>query len=242
MRYLIRVATSALGLIAMTLVTQSVALAQSSTSNPVVIELFTSQGCSSCPPADALLGELANRPDVIALAFHVPYWDTVGWQDRFAVSAGQTRQENYAERLRLGSVFTPQMIVSGSKSIVGGDRRSVVAALAEPHEGMPIRATVLDGELTVSLDARPDLGPLEVSAVGFLSEASTPVGRGENAGRILKEFNIVRAVKHLGTWKGTASNFTLRLSSLPADVSGVAILAQQAGQGHIAGATKVLLR
>jgi hypothetical protein len=225
----------------MTLVTASAGLAQSNASNPVVIELFTSQGCSSCPPADALLGELAKRPDVVALAFHVPYWDTVGWQDRFAVSEGQTRQERYADRLRLANIFTPQMIVSGSKSIVGADRRSVVAALAERHESIPIRATVLDGKMTVSLDARPDLGPLEVSAIGFLSEAST-VGRGENAGRTLKEFNIVRAVKHLGTWKGAAGNFTLALSSLPSDVSGVAILAQQAGQGHIAGATKVLLR
>jgi len=230
------------GLIAMILATQSAAFAQSNASNPVVLELFTSQGCSSCPPADALLGELANRSDVIALAFHVPYWDALGWQDRFALSEGQTRQENYAERLRLASIFTPQMIVGGSKSIVGADRRSVVAALAEPHESISIRATVLDGEMTVSLDARPDLGPLEVSAIGFLSEASTPVGRGENEGRLLKEFNIVRAVKHLGTSKGTASNFTLRLSSLPADVNGVAILAQQAGQGHIDGATKVLLR
>jgi len=242
MRHYIRLATSALGLIAMTLGTQSAALAQSNIDNPVVIELFTSQGCSSCPPADALLGELANRPDVIALAFHVPYWDTVGWQDRFAVSQGQTRQERYADRLRLASIFTPQMIIGGNKSVVGADRRSVVAALAEPHESIPIRATVLDGKMTVSLEARPDLGPLEVSAIGFLSEASTPVGRGENAGRILKEFNIVRAVKHLGTWKGTTSNFTLPLSSLPADVSGVAIVAQQAGQGHIAGATKLLLR
>jgi len=226
----------------MTLVTQSAALAQSNTSSPVVIELFTSQGCSSCPPADALLGELANRPDVIALAFHVPYWDTVGWQDRFAVSEGQTRQERYADRLRLASIFTPQMIVSGNKSIVGADRRSIVAALAEPHESILIRATLLDGKMTVSLDAPPDLGPLEISAIAFLSEASTLVARGENGGRTLKEFNIVRAVKHLGTWKGTAGNFTLALSSLPSDVSGVAILAQQAGQGHIAGATKVLLR
>jgi hypothetical protein len=242
MRYFIRLATSGLGLIAMALVTQSAALAQSNASNPVVIELFTSQGCSSCPPADALLGELANRPDVIALAFHVPYWDTVGWQDRFALSEGQARQERYADRLRLASIFTPQMIVSGSKSIAGADRRSVAAALAEPHESIPLRATVLDGKMTVSLDARPDLGPLELSAIGFLSEASTPVGRGENSGRTLKEFNIVRAVKHLGTWKGTASDFTLQLSSLPADVSGVAILAQQPGQGHIVGATKLLLR
>src|SRR5215472_15938734 len=89
---------------------------------PAVVELFTSEGCSSCPPADAYLGELAGRPDVLALAFHVDYWDDLGWRDRFGLSQAVERQRNYARSLRLGSVYTPQVVVDGSTDYVGSNR------------------------------------------------------------------------------------------------------------------------
>src|SRR5229473_6152848 len=99
-------------------------MAQSrSTASSVVVELYTSQGCSSCPPADALLGELARLPNVIALAFHVDYWDSIGWRDRFAVPEAVKRQSRYVETLALSTPFTPQVVIDGRASYVGSDRR-----------------------------------------------------------------------------------------------------------------------
>src|ERR1041384_1895274 len=89
---------------------------------PVVVELFTSQGCNSCPPADALLGELAQRPDLVALAFHVDYWNYIGWQDPFSSPEATKRQRDYAQSLGLSSVYTPEMVIDGSFDIVGLDR------------------------------------------------------------------------------------------------------------------------
>ena len=99
---------------------------------PAVVELYTSQGCSSCPPADALLGELSQMPNVLALAFHVDYWDSIGWRDHFALPTAVQRQYRYVEILGLSSAFTPQAVVDGRSSFVGSDRRRILAAIAEP--------------------------------------------------------------------------------------------------------------
>jgi hypothetical protein len=96
---------------------------------PVVVELFTSQGCSSCPPADALLGEFAKQQNVIALAYHVDYWDGIGWRDRYSMPEATVRQRRYVESLRQSSAFTPQAVIGGSRSFVGSDRPGIVAAI-----------------------------------------------------------------------------------------------------------------
>src|SRR6516162_11255938 len=96
---------------------------------PIMVELFTSEGCSSCPPADALLTELAGRPDVLALSFHVDYWDRLGWKDPFSSPAATERQQRYAELLRLATVYTPQMVVDGKWQAVGSDHAEVKRAL-----------------------------------------------------------------------------------------------------------------
>ncbi|HEY1313675.1 MAG TPA: DUF1223 domain-containing protein, partial [Steroidobacteraceae bacterium] len=107
-------------------------------SRPAVVELFTSEGCSSCPPAEAYLGDLARRADVLALAFHVDYWDDLGWRDRFELPEAVQRQRLYARNLRLASIYTPQIVVDGRGDFVGSDRASIAAALAQSRAGVGV--------------------------------------------------------------------------------------------------------
>src|SRR5271168_4319060 len=209
---------------------------------PVVLELFSSQGCSSCPPADALLGELAARPNVIALAFHVDYWDNIGWRDRFEISDAAPRQRRYVETLNLSTAFTPQAVIDGRLSYVGSDRRRLFAALAATPNGVPVALRVADGELQVSIGETIDRGGYDVNLIAYLPQASTAVGRGENSGRTLVEFNIVRQFRRLGTWAGRESRFQVPLASFPPDASRVAVLIQREDQGVIDGAAAAALR
>jgi hypothetical protein len=209
---------------------------------PVVVELYTSQGCSSCPPADALLGELARLPNVIALAFHVDYWDSIGWRDRFSVPEAVQRQLRYVDTLGLSSAFTPQVVIDGRSSFVGSDRRRIVAALAETLDTIPIEADVAHGELTVTLPERPGQSGYDVNLVAYLPEASTSVGRGENSGRTLAEFNIVRQFRRLGVWNGEKNMIRVPLDSFPAEATRIAILLQRSQQGPIAGSVVAALR
>jgi len=113
-------------------------LGASAQSRPVVVELFTSQGCSSCPPAEAYLGQLSTRPDVVALAFHVDYWDDLGWRDRFALRQSVERQDIYAKNLHRSSVYTPELVIDGRFDAVGADKRALARALAEPRPTVPL--------------------------------------------------------------------------------------------------------
>ena len=210
---------------------------------PVVIELFTSQGCSSCPPADALLGELAGRRNVVALAFHVDYWDSSGWRDRFSMAAATRRQNGYVEALRLESAFTPQVVIGGNRSFVGSDRQGIGAAVAQGAvPGVPIEARVAGDDLVISLPDTGDLGSQDVELIAYLPQATTQVGRGENSGRTLTDFNIVRDFRRLGAWSGRAFTWRVPLKSLPSDATRAAVLVRQAHQGSIAGAVAINLR
>ena len=209
---------------------------------PAVIELYTSQGCSSCPPADALLGELSARSDVLALAFHVDYWDELGWRDRFGLPQSVQRQSQYARRLGLASVYTPQMVIDGRVDVLGSDRRRVAELLAKPRSGVAIDALVQGQELLVRLEAAPGTPPCDVLVVSLLPEAVTPVGRGENAGRTLREFNVVRSVRALGTWNATAAQWRVALDTLPADARSVAVLVQERATAAMVGALSVSLQ
>ncbi len=212
------------------------------TQRSVVLELFTSQGCSSCPPADALLGELANQPNVIALAFHVDYWDSIGWSDRFAVPEAVKRQRQYVEVLGLSSAFTPQAVIDGRRSLVGSDRQGIQQAIADAPALIPIQLAVSGGELTVSLPSVSDHRVDDVNVVAYLPQATTQIGHGENAGRKLTEFNIVRQFRRLGTWDGKSATFQVPLNSFPSDANRVAVLIQQGSQGPIEGASIALLQ
>jgi hypothetical protein len=209
---------------------------------PVVIELFTSQGCSSCPPADALLGELARRPNVIPIAFHVDYWDGPSWRDRFAIPEAARRQQRYVERLGLSSGFTPQAIVDGRASYVGSDRRLIADSSGDQHTRIAVALESEGGNLVSRLPAAAASGTFDVSLLTYLSAASTRIAGGENGGRKLDEFNIVRSIRRLGSWEGAAKTFTVPLSTLPPDADHAAILIQQPGQGNILAAAVTQVR
>jgi hypothetical protein len=209
---------------------------------PVVVELYTSQGCSSCPPADALLGELSQMPNVLALAFHVDYWDSIGWRDHFALPTAVRRQQQYVETLGLSSAFTPQVVVDGRSSFVGSDKRRILAAIAEPLNTIPISVEVARGVLTVSVPERQNRERYDVNLIAYLPQADTNVERGENSGRTLREFNIVRQFRSLGVWNGRESVFRAPVDSLPADATRVAVVLQRDQQGPIVGSATALLR
>jgi hypothetical protein len=198
---------------------------------PVVIELFTSQGCSSCPPADAYVGKLSTRPDVIALSFHVTYWDDLGWRDRFALTEAVDRQNVYAKNLRRSSVYTPQLIVDGLDDSAGTNAR-----LAAVGDGVPVAVTLTDRDLQVEIGTNPRFTSGDVILVSYLRHAVSAIGRGENAGRKLEEFNIVRGIRKLGSWRSAGARFIVPVASLPADATDVAVLVQGSGQTAIMGA------
>jgi len=209
---------------------------------PVVVELFTSQGCSSCPPADAYVGKLSARSDVLALSFHVDYWDDLGWRDRFALAQSVERQNIYARNLRRSSVYTPQLVVDGRDDHVGSDGRAVATALSENRDGVPVGVSVRGAEVLVEIGAQPGVPPSDVMLVAYLRHAVSAIGRGENAGRTLDEFNIVRDIRTLGLWKGQVETFHVPVSSLPPDATNVAVLVQPSGQAPIIGAAAHALR
>jgi hypothetical protein len=208
---------------------------------PAVVELFTSQGCSSCPPADALLGELARRDDVIALAFHVDYWDRLGWRDPFALPLAADRQRRYARALG-SAVFTPQAIVGGQRSAVGSDRTRLLDAIAKTPAALSIELDVRAGSLSIVLPARRSAAPYDVNLAAYRSAAATRVDHGENGGQTLTEFNIVRDFRHLGEWRGNAAQWRVAVASLPTDADYAVVLLQRPRQGAIDGAAVILLR
>jgi len=179
---------------------------------PVVAELFTSQGCSSCPPADRLLARLkATQPDLLVLDFHVDYWDRLGWRDPFSLHAATQRQEQYAATLH-GEVYTPQLVVAGRRAVIGSDGEAVDAALTQARAelartpGVTLALSRSGDRVAIDLGAGdPGAGGAgEVLLVSFDAEHTTPVGRGENSGRTLTEVNVVRSWLALGVWNGTA--------------------------------------
>ena len=209
---------------------------------PAVVELFTSEGCSSCPPAEAFLGELAGRRDVLALAFHVDYWDDLGWRDRFGLAEAVQRQRIYAKTLRRASPYTPQVVIDGQADYVGSDRASIGRSLAASRDGVAVSLSVANGQVLIDLAAQANAAASDIVLVGYQRQAVSAIARGENAGRTLTEFNIVRIIRTVGQWDGKAQQFQARVDSFPADATDVAALVQPVGQGHIIGAAVRTLR
>lgn len=198
---------------------------------PIVIELFTSQGCSSCPPADALLGELAQNPNILPLAFHVTYWNSLGWRDPFSLDIATQRQRLYQGLLRTDTIYTPQMIVEGRTDVVGSDRAGVTRAIARAQAPADVPLVLTEAAGALNIDIGSGAGEAAVFLVGYDSAHHTSVARGENAGRQLRESNIVRSFAMLSTWHGLPTHLA---SPRPAGEHAAVIL--QAADGHIIGA------
>jgi hypothetical protein len=176
----------------------------SAAERPVVVELFTSQGCSSCPPANAFLNDMSKaRSDVLPLAFHVTYWDRLGWKDPFSLEAATERQNRYGHRFGDGS-YTPEMVIDGSVGLVGSHRDEVNAAISRAKQSQlsePDVSVGKDGE-NVAIRIGSGNGSGKVLLIGFDHEHITKIGRGENGGRTLAEANVVRSIRPVGEWSG----------------------------------------
>lgn len=203
---------------------------------PVVVELFQSQGCSSCPPANANLAKVADRPDVIALNFSVTYWDNLGWKDTFAQPAYTARQWSYARAFGLGQVFTPQVVVDGRRNGVGADPADFARLVGRGDGRSPSPTLTLKTD-AVAIGAGPaPKTPADVWLVRYDPRVlMAPISAGENAGKTLPHKDIVRQLVRIGAWSGGAE--TLRLpAGQPALAT--AILVQLPRGGPILAAVK----
>jgi hypothetical protein len=209
---------------------------------PVVVELFTSQGCSSCPPADALVATLARtRPDVLALTFHVTYWNNLGWHDPFSFAGATDRQRHYVALAVSPQIYTPAMVVDGRWDVIGSDGPAVAAALAQAaataRNAAPVAVTRAGNTLTISIG--PGTGRGAVVLIGYDRQHQTQIARGENGGRTLTEANIVRSMRVAGSWTGGAVQFTAAMPD--GETAAVIVQAEDGsvlGAGRLAGASQ----
>lgn len=210
-----------------------------------VVELFTSQGCSSCPPADAYLGELAARDEVIALSFHVDYWNYIGWQDPFSSAEATARQRDYKRTLGRRYVYTPQMVVDGRAETVGSDRGRV-EQLIEAARGRTRLAVELahrDGDaVRVRIPEEPGYdGPPAILWMAFYDRRhTTSIGAGENNGVTLTNSNVVRRFENVGAWRGERVALDLPLTGAEGR-DGCAVIVQAGRGGEILGAAAIAL-
>jgi hypothetical protein len=223
--------------------------ATTATTTPIVVELFTSEGCSDCPPADAFLRLLDSTQPVagaqlIVLEEHVDYWDDLGWRDPFSSHSFTVRQEEYVRRMRLASAYTPQMVVDGAYQFVGSDRRSALKAFesdrSTPKVSMRITSNhIANGELVVHVDSDAAPATAEVLMAIAAERAGTHVQRGENGGRDLEHVAIVRELRTVGKLeKGQAfaKDIAISVQSL-AQPARVIFFLQEPNQGRVLGAT-----
>lgn len=212
--------------------------AQAIAGSLTVVELFTSQGCSSCPPANANLARLARRSDILALSFGVDYWDYLGWADTYASPAFTQRQRDYARRLALRSVYTPQMVINGRMDLVGNNFDGLVRSVARMGSlrgGPTIR--VRQGNLSLGATTLTN-GPALVSLVSYDPRVTEiPIARGENRGKTLPHINVVKSVTSLGAYDGRATTFALPTATN--SVLKSAILVQASVGGPILAAAKL---
>ncbi len=217
-------------------------LAGLSKTAPVVLELFTSQGCSSCPPADALLSELADQPGIIALSYHVDYWDYIGWKDPFSSAQSTTRQRAYGRDLSLSYVYTPQVVIDGRRELVGSRRGEVLVEIEEAAKAGKAVTLEISGDIerapTVDFSGALPLGGSATLWVAVFDERhETEIRRGENAGLFMVNKHVVRAFEQAALWNGVDASLSFdfkKLGITPGD--GYALILQNGLGGVVLGA------
>lgn len=227
-----------LGLVALAAGAAAPASAQET---PVVVELYTSQGCSSCPPADEFLGELVRQPGFVALSFHVDYWNYIGWHDPFSNKKFTYRQKEYAMSFRQTGVYTPQIVVNGKRGEVGSDRKAVMRAIADARKVKPAATVLLEklggNRLRATVSAAAEGKGADIYMALFDRRQTTKIMRGENEGKTLTNFHVVREWRKLGQLNGEKSEFAITAASESGEKrSGAAVLVQQGKGGAIIGA------
>ncbi len=204
----------------------------------VVVELYTSQGCSSCPPADALMAKISTMPGVIGLALHVDYWDYIGWKDTFGQAQFTERQKAYAHTAGEKMIYTPQMIVAGLARVAGNQPAEVAEAVAAVKPS-PVQLTLArqDSNLVINASgALGSLGEVSVQLVHYTDQALVDIGRGENAGLTVTYHNIVTAWQTVGAWTGAEP---LHLVTPAGDGPVVVILQSGPGLGQVIAAARL---
>jgi hypothetical protein len=214
-----------------------------------VVELFTSQGCSSCPPADKIIGELARDPSVIALSMPIDYWDYLGWKDTLADARFSARQKAYSQMRGDREVYTPQVVVNGSVHVIGSDRAGIESAIgstskADSVMSVPVTMTLAGKQITVSV-AASNKGPAamhgEVWICSIAKAIPISIGRGENRGRELTYYNVVRNLLKVGDWNGSSGSWTVPLENIFRDgIDGAVVYVQDGSRdkpGAMLGAT-----
>ncbi|MBD3677264.1 MAG: DUF1223 domain-containing protein [Rhodobacteraceae bacterium] len=205
---------------------------------PVVVELYTSQGCSSCPPADALMAELAPREDVIALALHVDYWDYIGWTDNYGSPAFTRRQKGYASAAGARTIYTPQFVVGGRDHVVGYKPMQLAEMIADDAaRDKPVSLSLSrnGNRLKIRAESR-EPGKMLVQLARYQPHASVAIERGENAGKTIDYFNIVTALEVVSDWNGRAP---LDLSVTVRGSEPVVVLIQKDGHGPVLAAARL---
>lgn len=216
-----------------------------------VIELFTSQGCSSCPPADALLESYKARSDVIALSFPVDYWDRLGWKDTFGSRENSDRQRAYARGRGDGEVYTPQVVVDGRAHTIGSVRSSIDGVLSNTRteveaERVALKSVLEDGHLNLSVGAARSPGKVRSGVVllaAVMDSGTVNIGRGENSGRKITYHNVVRSLRSIGTWDGSGQRLRVALTEAERSCcSSAVVLIQQSAGGPILAADQIRIK
>jgi hypothetical protein len=205
----------------------------------ILVELFTSQGCSSCPAADKLLGELAKDPDVVVLSLSVDYWDYLGWKDTLALPGHAKRQHGYAGVRGDRAVYTPQVVVNGAAHVLGSDKDAIKKAVDDARNGnggdaIRFDVSVKDGVIKVDLPAGKQDGEIaEIWLCPLSKSVPVKIGRGDNRGHTINYTNVVRGWRKVGEWNGEARQLSIPVASIkaPGDFDSVAILVQHGKQG-----------
>jgi hypothetical protein len=229
--------SSALGLVAI------IAVIRPAHADPrAVVELFTSQGCSSCPPADKILGELAKDPDIIALSMPIDYWDYLGWKDTLADSRFSARQRAYSRARGDRDVYTPQAIVNGSAQVIGSDLPSIERAMAETRKNgvmsVPVSMAFSGKQINISVAASkvPTITHGEVWICSISKAVPIAIRRGENSGQEVTYHNVVRNLLKVGDWNGAPASWSVPIENLMRDGVDGAVAFVQDGHSERPGA------